>query len=164
VSAAAQIRPHWQGPAALRGWLLVLAWLALILLFSSESFSEASTGSQLRPFLRWLFPDWSASEIRLLHYAIRKVAHVGVYGVLALLSFRAIRLSLEASVLRVAGLALALVLVAAATDETRQSFSRTRTGSLSDVAYDLVGGVAALAIVVGRRRARGGIRNRPPGF
>jgi len=164
VSAAAQSRPRWQGPTALRAWLLVLAWLALILLFSSESFSEPSTGSLLRPFLRWVFPEWSASEIRTLHHAIRKAAHMGVYGVLAVLSFRAIRLSLEATVLRLAGLALALVLAAAAADEFLQSFSRTRTGSLADMGYDLAGGVAALAILVAWRRARGGIRNRPGRF
>ena len=164
MSAALQIRPRWQGPLALRAWLLVFAWLAVILLLSSASFSETSTGSQLRPILRWLFPDWSLSEIRTLHHAIRKLAHVCVYAVLALLSFRAIRLSLEASLLRVAGLALALVLAAAATDETLQSFSETRTGALADVGYDLLGGAAALAIVVGWWRARGGVPDRPAGF
>jgi VanZ family protein len=154
VSAVPQSRPGWQGRLAIRAWLLVLAWLAMILLLSSDLFAAPSTGSLLRPFLQWLFPDWSVAEIRTLHHAIRKLAHVSVYGVLALLSFRALRLSFEATALRHAGLALVLVLSAAATDEYRQSLSKRRTGSLADVGYDLVGGVAALAIAVAWQRAR----------
>jgi VanZ family protein len=160
VSALRETRPRWQGPAALRAWLLVLAWLAVIFLLSSGSFSEPSTGSLLRPFLLWLFPEWSSSEIRALHHLIRKAAHMGVYGVLALLSFRALRLSLAASALRLAGLALALVLGSAAIDEFLQSFSDTRTGSLADVGYDLAGGLVALATLLYWRRERAGIPNR----
>lgn len=155
-----QTRPRWQEPAARRAWLIVLAWVAVIFLLSSGSFSEPSTGSLLRPFLRWLFPEWSSSEIRALHHLIRKAAHMGVYGVLALLSFRALRLSLTASALRLAALALALVLGTAASDEFLQSFSETRTGSLSDVGYDLAGGLVALAILLYRRRERAGVGNR----
>jgi VanZ family protein len=146
----------WQEPAARNAWLIVLAWLVVIFLLSSGSFSEPSTGSLLRPFLRWLFPEWSSSEIRSLHHAIRKAAHMGVYGVLALLSFRALRLSLTASARRLAGLALALVLGTAASDEFLQSFSQTRTGSLWDVGYDLAGGVVALALLLGWRLRSGG--------
>jgi VanZ family protein len=160
VSALPQTKPRWQGRAALGAWLLVFAWLALIFLFSSESFSEPSTGSLLRPFLRWLFPEWSSSEIRTLHHAIRKAAHMGVYGVLATLSFRALRLSLAARALRLAGLALALVLGTSATDEFLQSFSATRTGSPSDVGYDLAGALVALAILLYWQRERAGIGNR----
>ena len=159
VSAVQRSRPRWQEPATIQAWLLVLAWLALILLLSSDSFSSPSTGSLLRPLLRWLFPEWSAAEIRMLHAAIRKAAHVSVYGVLALLAFRAFRLSLAATALRHAGLAIALVLVAAATDEHRQSLSRARTGSLADVGYDLAGGVARAR---DRRRLAARARRPPP--
>ena len=155
-------QPRWREPAAIQAWLLVLAWLAVILLLSSDSFASPSTGSLLRPLLRWLFPEWSAAEIRMLHGAIRKMAHVTIYGVLALLAFRAFRISLAATVLRHAGLAIALVLLAAAADEFHQSLSRARTGSLADVGYDLAGGLAALAILVVGQRARGASRPGPP--
>ena len=161
MSTALRTRPRWQRPEAIRAWLLVLAWLVIILILSSEAFSAASTGSILGPLLRWLLPGWSADAIRTLHVAIRKLAHVSVYGVLALLGFRAFRLSLGASVLRHAGLALALVLAAAATDEVRQSLSRSRTGTLGDVGYDMVGGSTALAILIAWQRARSAIRPRP---
>jgi VanZ family protein len=152
--------PQGQREAALRAWALVVAWIAVILILSSESFSAATTGSLLRPVLRWLFPDWSDEAIRTLHFAIRKLAHISVYGVLALLGFRALRLSFEATLLRHAGLALALVLAAAATDEYHQSFSRRRTGTVWDVGYDLVGGAVALAILLLWQRARGALRRR----
>ena len=161
---SSQTGPHWRLPAAIYAWLLVFAWLGLILLFSSDVFSAPTTGSLVGPILRWLFPDWSASEIWRLHYAIRKTAHVSVYGVLALLSFRAFRLSLEASTLRHAALALALVVVSAATDEYRQSLSRARTGSLADVGYDLAGGVAVLTLLVAVQRTRDAIRKRRTRF
>jgi VanZ family protein len=137
---------------ALRAWGLVIVWLTLILVLSSEAFSASSTASQLRPFLRWLLPDWSTASIASLHFAIRKSAHVGVYGVLSWLSFRALRLSQEAPAARHAGLALLLVLVVAASDEYRQSRSRYRTGSLADVGYDLTGGLAGLGLAFVWRR------------
>jgi VanZ family protein len=164
MSATGQTGSRWRAPSAQRAWLLVLAWLAIILLLSSESFSAASTGSLLRPVLQWLFPDWGVGEIRKLHVAIRKLAHVSVYGVLALLCFRAFRLSLEATALRHAGLALALVLGAAATDEYRQSLSRYRTGALADVGFDLLGGALALVVLVAGQRVREAIRRRRAGF
>ena len=161
MSALPQTAPSWRAWDARRAWLLVLAWLVIIFVLSSEGFSETSTGSLLRPFLRWLFPEWSTAEIRNLHHAIRKAAHMSVYGVLALLGFRALRLSLAGTVLRLAGLAVGLVLVTAASDEFMQSFSKNRTGSLLDVGYDLAGAVVALALLLYAARLRAAIRNRP---
>ena len=161
MSTLPQTAPSWRGWDARRAWLLVLAWLVIIFVLSSEGFSETSTGSVLRPFLRWLFPEWSTAEIRNLHHAIRKAAHMSVYGVLALLGFRALRLSLAANLPRLAGLAVGLVLVTAASDEFMQSFSKTRTGSVLDVGYDLAGAVVALALLLYAARVRAAIRNRP---
>jgi VanZ family protein len=146
MSAPAARAPHWRDPRARRAWALVAVWLALIFTFSSDVFSASSTGSWVGPFLRWLFPDWTPLEIWRLHYAIRKSAHPTVYGVLALLAFRALRLSSAAGAWRHAALALALVLAVATSDEYRQSLSRARTGALRDVGYDLAGGLAALAL------------------
>ena len=161
MSTLSQTAPSWRGRDALRAWALVLAWLVIIFLLSSESFSEPSTGSLLRPFLRWLFPEWSTAEIRNLHHAIRKAAHMSVYAVLAWLGFRALRLSLAANALRLAGLALGVVLATAASDEFLQSFSQHRTGSLTDVAYDLAGAILVLALLLYTGRGRALVRNRP---
>ena len=140
------------GPVALRAWALVIAWLALILALSSDAFSAAQTASLLRPFLRWLLPGLDASAIAGLHFAIRKAAHVSVYGVLSWLTFRALRLSQHAPVLRHAGLTLLLVLVVAASDELHQSRARARTGAVSDVLLDLTGGLAALGLAIAWNR------------
>ena len=149
---------RWLSPPALRAWLLVIVWLGAILVFSSDAFSASSTASLLRPFLRWLLPDWSSAAIASLHFAIRKTAHVSVYGVLALLAFRALRLSQDSTATRHAGLTLLLVLVAASGDEYRQSLSRARTGALADVGYDLAGGLAALGLAILLRRSHGPAR------
>ena len=149
---------RWLSPPALRAWLMVIVWLAAILVFSSDSFSASSTASLLRPFLRWLLPDWSPAAIASLHFGIRKTAHVSIYAVLALLTVRALRLSQESTATRHAGLTLLLVLVVASSDEYRQSLSRARTGSLADVGYDLAGGLAAVGLAILLRRARGPAR------
>ena len=146
---------RWLSPPALLAWLLVILWLTAILIFSSDAFSASTTASLLRPFLRWLFPEWSSAAIGSLHFAIRKTAHVSVYGVLALLTFRALRISQDAAATRHAGLTLLLVLIAASSDEYHQSLSRARTGALSDVGYDLAGGLAALGLMILWRRPRG---------
>ncbi len=148
MSALANDSSRWRSGPALRAWALVAIWLTLILLFSSDAFSASSTASLLRPFLRWLLPDWTPAAIASLHFAIRKSAHVSVYGVLALLNFRALRLSQAATLARHAGLTLLLVLVVASGDEYRQSLSRARTGAITDVVYDLVGGLAALGLAL----------------
>jgi VanZ family protein len=140
------------GPRALRAWALVIAWLALILALSSDLFSASETAGLLRPFLRWLLPDWSAASLASLHFAIRKAAHVSVYGVLSWLTFRALRLSQDAPLLRHAGLTLLLVLIVGSSDELHQSRSRARTGAVGDVIFDLTGGLAALGLAIAWNR------------
>jgi VanZ family protein len=89
---------------------------------------------------------------------VRRSAHLVEYGVLALLAFRAWRLSLERDLLSLAVLALALVLAVASADETRQSLSSARTGSARDVVWDLSGAVLALGLLFAHQRAWGGPR------
>ena len=153
-------RSRWQSPSALRAWGFVIVWLAMIMILSSDVFSAASTASLLRPFLRWLLPSWTPAAIATLHYAIRKTAHVSVYGVLALLNFRALRLSQEATAARHAGLTLLLVFVVASGDEFHQSFTRARTGAFTDVIFDLAGALAALGLAILWRRLRGAAQRR----
>ncbi len=160
MSALSGDRPRRLSPQALRAWLLVIVWFTMIMIFSSDAFSAASTASLLRPFLRWLLPTWSPAAVATLHYAIRKTAHVSVYGVLALLNFRALRLSQEATAARHAGLTLLLVFVVASGDEFRQSFSRARTGVFTDVIFDLAGALAALGLAILWRRLRGAAQRR----
>jgi VanZ family protein len=145
------------GPSSkvLRAWLLVVLCIAVIWTLSGERFNADSTEGLLTPLLRWLDPDISWRTILRVHFWSRKAAHVTEYAVLAVLAFRALRMSLDVSTLRVTGLALGLVIVVAALDELRQSFLATRTGSLGDVAINLAGGALGVALIVAFHRMLG---------
>ena len=74
---------------------------------------------------------------------LRKFAHVIVYGALTLLWYWALRPATP----RALPIAAAIALVYAATDEYHQSFVEGRSGSVRDVAIDLVGiGLASLLL------------------
>jgi len=136
-------------------WLGVAACVAVIWTLSGDDFSSQTTGSLLLPLLHWLFPELSGQALLRLHLFVRKSAHFGEYALLGLLAFRALWLTLESTAQRVGALALLLVLAVAGADETRQSLSQARTGSLWDVALDLCGAAAALLLLLLLRRAWG---------
>ena len=156
-------RPGWRQPRALRAWLAVAVCVGLIWSLSSDSFSANATSGYLGPFLRWLLPKASYATRYEIHVFIRKSAHAIEYALLALLTYRAAYLSRPGTLLRHAGLALALVFAVAGLDELRQSFSSARTGSLRDVALDVSGGLAALAVLWTIHRLRSGPAAEPSG-
>ncbi len=143
-------------------WLLVALWIGLILLLSGGDFSASQTSRFIGPLLTWLFPEMPEANRLLLHGAIRKGAHVTEYAVLAALGFRALRLSLSKargapsksrrSALAPAALALLLVAAVASVDEAGQARRDTRTGSLLDVGWDLLGGTLGCAAAIGLAR------------
>ena len=72
-------------------WLPVVAWAALITLFSTDAFHEGSTEGILWPLLVFSLPSISHEKIELVNAGVRKMAHVVEYCVLALLLYRAFR-------------------------------------------------------------------------
>jgi hypothetical protein len=139
----------------LRAWLAVAACVAVILLFSGDEFSAGSTSRFLGPLLHWLFPELSPGAFLALHLWVRKLAHLTEYALLGLLAFRALRLSLAVSLPRTALLGLVVVLAVAASDELRQSFLASRTGSIIDVGIDFVGGALGVCLIIALHRAAG---------
>ena len=131
-----------------RAWLAVVLCITVIWIFSGESFSADSTSGLLGSLLRWLHPDISWRALVRAHFYARKAAHLTEYAVLAVLAFRALRLSLDVSTPRIIGLAMGLVVAVAALDELRQSFLATRTGSLGDVAINFTGGALGVGLIV----------------
>lgn len=129
-------------------WLWVGLCVVMIFTFSSESFSAIQTGGFLAPFLRWLFPEITSRQILDIHFVLRKLAHLTEYAVLAMLSLRALRLTIDVPVLRVVGLTLLIVLGVAGLDELRQSYLPARTGSPIDVCINLVGGGIGVLLVI----------------
>jgi VanZ family protein len=142
-----------------RPWpiLLPLAWMAVILWFSTPEFSAERTRGWLLTVLAWLAPGLSAEATRTLHRALRSVAHVAEYGVLAALWLRAVA-RIPAPTAVTAGCVLVLCAAWAAVDETRQAAVPSRRGSAWDIALDTAGAALALAAILALRRPadRGG--------
>jgi VanZ family protein len=133
-------------------WFWVVAWIAIIQIFASGSFSANETSRFIGPLLRWLFPDADAESVAAAHFAIRKASHLVEYALLALLALRAFQLSLDWPLAWLAAASLALALAVAVVDESRQAAAASRTGALSDVALDMTGAASALALAAVTRR------------
>ena len=136
-------------------WFWVAVCAGAILVMSGESFAAGQTGRFLKPLLEWIYPEITVKQIVEVHYALRKLAHLTEYAVLAMLSLRALRLTIDVSILRIAGLTLLIVLTVAGVDELRQSYLATRTGSLGDIAINLVGGGIGVLLVIAVHRLMG---------
>jgi VanZ family protein len=109
-------------PAELLAWAAVIAWAALIFALSAT------------PNLRFVQAD-------TLDFVVRKAGHMAVFGILAVLLWRAISLSQRRGAL---ALSFALTVVYASTDEFHQLFTKGRHASPVDVGIDSVGALIAL--------------------
>ena len=105
-------------------WLPVIAWALLIFAFSAQ------------PNLRFV-PDAG------LDFVVRKAGHMGVFGILALLLWRA--LAGTTAWRRPWAWALALAVLYASTDEFHQGFVAGRHESAVDVGIDAAGAIIAVA-------------------
>jgi hypothetical protein len=127
-------------------WWPAILWAIGIWILGSDWFSEDATSGILDPLIAWLLPDLDV-EIRGLWVAgIRKLAHPGVYGLLALLCHRALNLTSRPGRSQLFIRALGPVAGLAMADEFRQALSLERTGAIQDVALDVVGGLIALLL------------------
>lgn len=132
-------------PFQRRMWLTAYAplviWTIFTLGLGSGAASMTETSRFIGPLLRFLFPTADADTLYLYHAAIRKMAHIFLYGVLCLLALRAFRIYRRQIVL-----ALCYVGLVAVVDEVNQSFDPARTATPWDVLLDLFGGAIAVVI------------------
>ena len=129
-------------------WLPVVAWAALITLFSTDAFHDGSTEGILRSVLAFFLPSISIDNIELVNARVRKTAHIAEYCVLTLLLYRAFRQdTLTGYRWQWALVSFLLAVGFAGLDEFHQIFEPGRTGSVIDVGIDAVGAIIALAIV-----------------
>lgn len=136
-------------------WIPVFGWVAVVFGLGSSGFDAENTSRFLDPFLEWLLPDWRPWERRQIHVGLRKFAHVFEYAVTALLFYRALCISRPIwPTRRCAALSVAFVLAVGTADELRQSFLTTRTGTVSDVMLDGLGGVLGVGLAVPLLRRR----------
>lgn len=108
----------------LRFWLPVIAWAAVIFLFSSK-------------------PTGVASQIYWEDFIVKKFAHIVEYAIFATLIFRALVAS-GTSRKYAAILALIISICYAATDEIHQSFTPGREPRARDVIFDTIGASTAI--------------------
>jgi VanZ family protein len=125
-------------------WLPVLVWLFVVMGFSQGTFSAAWSMQGIGPLVRVL--GLTPEQAAMVHFFIRKGAHVLEYAVLGLLAFRAATLSLPARPVAAAAIALGIALAMAAVDEWHQAYEPTRTGTPRDVALDLAGACGGVAV------------------
>jgi VanZ family protein len=116
-------------------WLPAVAWAGLIFAFSAQANLT-------------FVPDEG------LDFVVRKLGHMAIFGVLALLLWRA--LAGTTTLRRAWARALALTVLYAITDELHQAFVPGRNASVRDAGIDAAGALSAVAIVsfAGARRRR----------
>lgn len=131
----------------LRYWLPVLVWMVLIFVGSTDLMSAEQTSRIIAPLLRWLKPNISVEAIAQVQFFVRKGAHLSEYAILALLLWRALRITVpQANMSILAGIVLLASAVFAVSDEFHQSFVASRTASPVDVLIDICGALIALAL------------------
>jgi VanZ family protein len=140
--------PHSSPTGLALYWGVVIAWMAVISLLSTEPFSAANTNRYLDPVLRYFFPHITAAQFIFWHYMIRKGAHFAEFFVLGALAYWALRRGRlprwrATWMLRALGLAVLYALV----DEAHQAFVPNRTPSLYDSGIDSLGAAASQIII-----------------
>jgi VanZ family protein len=134
--------------SAVLAWAAVGVWAYFVWSLGGDEFSRESTSSWIDLLVRWLVPGASAETLDAANWWLRQSAHLFVYGVLAVLGLRAWMLSTLRPIQSSIWLAMALVLALAAADESRQSLSALRSGSIDDLGMDLAGGCLALCLAL----------------
>ncbi len=110
----------------LPGWVPAIAWAGLIFAFSAQ-------------------PDLRFTPDEGLDFLIRKTGHMAVFGVLALLLWRAV--ATTTAWRRPWAWASAIAVLYAVTDELHQGMVTGRHTSAVDVGVDAAGALIAVAVV-----------------
>jgi len=129
-------------------WLPALLWYAVIFYFSAQTGAESSAVSDavLTDFFRLDMAHTSWDLFLLLSFLVRKAAHAFVYfvqtGLLLLPLWSLIKSPKVRNAVALGGCALLATL-----DEIHQLFVPGRSGKLSDVLIDTMGGVCFLVFL-----------------
>lgn len=140
-------------------WLLVVVWLVVIFMFSSQvgNVSEQNNRFFIK-VLQAVGLDLDKSLGSWSNFIVRKAAHCTEYFILYMLVYNA--LIDDTTIRKAYALALLVVFLYACTDEYHQSFVPGRGPSFRDVLVDSSGGLLALIVLLirsagfQRRRSR----------
>jgi VanZ family protein len=128
-------------------WLPAICVAIVISLFSTHYFSAQETARVILPILRWFFPSASPRMLRLMHFGIRKLAHVTEFGIFSVAIFHGVRGPRNGWNLNWAIVTLLIAAAYAGLDEWHQSFVPLREPSLRDVLIDTTGALLAQILV-----------------
>jgi VanZ family protein len=131
----------------LKYWLPAIGIAILISLFSTHYYSAEQTGRFIVPILRWLFPSASRHALRVMHFGIRKAAHVTEFGFFSVAVFHGIRADRHGWRLNWAIITFFIAVSYAGLDEWHQSFVPLRDARFRDVLIDAFGAALAQVLV-----------------
>jgi len=131
----------------LKYWLPAIFLALLISLFSTQLFSGENTARVIFPILRWLFPTASRHSLHLMHFLIRKAAHITEFAAFSIAVFHGVRGGRSGWRIEWALWTLVIALLYAALDEWHQSFVPLREPRFRDVMIDGLGALLAQVAV-----------------
>jgi|ERR1700719_2082901 len=130
-------------------WYPAIGVAILISVFSTRYFSGEHTANIIIPILRWLFPSATLHTLRLLHFGIRKAAHITEFGIFSIAVFHGVRGERYGWRPEWALITLLIAVTYAGLDEWHQSFVPMREARFRDVLIDSTGALLAQVLVWG---------------
>lgn len=148
-SAAPEVEPSPTNSLATIGyWGVVLGWMAVISLMSTEPFSASNTNRYIDPLLRFFFPRLHPADFVFAHTLVRKTAHFVEFFILGSLLYWACRRGRwprwQATWMVQA---LVVAVLYSLVDEFHQAFVPNRTPSLFDSGVDSLGAGVSQACI-----------------
>ncbi|PYU69042.1 MAG: VanZ family protein [Acidobacteria bacterium] len=137
------------GTAQWSYWFPAIFVAILISVFSIQYFAAERTGRVILPVLHWLFPWATRGMLHLMHFGIRKTAHVTEFGIFSITVFRGVRAGRSGWKFNWAFTTLVIAVLYAALDEWHQSFVVLRHATPRDAAIDAIGALLAQCFVWG---------------
>lgn len=125
-------------------YILLIVWMALIYLFSSDNQLASDNKSSI--IVNLLPLVGIVGDTGVLTHLIRKSAHFFMYFVLGMLAYNAFRLHIKSMRLLIVS-STAFVVFYAISDEIHQLLVPGRSGEVRDVIIDSVAGVIGITLV-----------------
>ena len=139
-------------------WIFVILWMTLIFFLSHQPAMESNQLSsgiikRIYDIIKMIAPDIRL-DLESLNHIIRKLAHFGVYLILGILIANGLIYNKKSRINAIL-LALLICILYAISDEIHQIFIPGRSGQVSDVLIDSLGGLVGIVLLdLLRRRKR----------
>lgn len=124
-------------------WIPAIVIAVIISLFSVEYFSGENTARVIFPILRWLYPGITRHTLHLIHFLIRKLAHITEFAAFSIAVFHGVRGERSGWKIEWALWTLVIAVAYAGMDEWHQSFVPLREPRFRDVIIDGFGALLA---------------------